>query len=81
MEALANLSQFGVCELREDELILVDGGWCWKKFGKEVAAGAIVGACVGAASGIGTGAGALTGGLTGALHYATMEVFNTAFGN
>lgn len=26
MEALANVNQFGVCELREDALMLVDGG-------------------------------------------------------
>jgi hypothetical protein len=29
MEALANLSQFGICELRENELMLIDGGSVW----------------------------------------------------
>ena len=26
MEALANINQFGICELKEDELVEVDGG-------------------------------------------------------
>jgi hypothetical protein len=32
MEALANMNPTGVCELKEDELMLVDGGNSYEEF-------------------------------------------------
>ena len=38
MEALANVNEFGFCELQDDELMEVDGGVNWLQFAAGTAA-------------------------------------------
>ncbi len=68
MEALANVNQFGFCELREDELREVDGGYSLNEFVVDSLSivGTITGGVVGTAGGpIGTAAGAAVGNVVG----------------
>lgn len=53
MEALAIVNQFGICELREEELLNVDGGIDWGVIGVGIGAVAL-GAAIAATAGLAT---------------------------
>jgi hypothetical protein len=79
MEALADVNQFGMCELTQQELLVVDGGWSWRDFGKAVVVGAAGGAVGGALTGPGAAVGAAVGAATGAAAYTAGQVYDAFF--